>query len=209
MFISVLGASPYFAAAAGQDKPEGAIHAEWPEMDFTAAYDDFTKGDFAAASQEIKKGSDFLKAASKRSEGKIKKDLLRSYSELKKLSVDIEKGAVKSSARLRKVFSRAHQALAEYYHARLKNSWLKKDTERAAKELNSTASNLERGISWAGGAVEEKTKKVITEARSLGKRLAKKAQWSAEEVEKRIKEFGEELKKLEDKVVQGQKGNTE
>ena len=29
---------------AGQETTAGAIHAEWPEMDFTAAYDDFTKG---------------------------------------------------------------------------------------------------------------------------------------------------------------------
>ena len=70
------------SAMAEQETTAGAIHAEWPEMDFTAAYDDFTKGDFAAASQEVKKGADFLKAASERSEGKIKKDLLRSYSEL-------------------------------------------------------------------------------------------------------------------------------
>jgi len=70
-----------------------------------------------------------------------------------------------------------HQTLAEYYQARLKVSWLK-DTDKAGRELKSAVSNLERGIAWAAGEIEDKNVRVIEESRNLGERLAKGAQWT-------------------------------
>jgi hypothetical protein len=185
------------SAFAGPERPKGTIQSEWPEIDFTAAYDYFEKKDFSHAAQEIRNGADFLKAASERSKGKIRNDLLRSHDELAKLSDDTEKGSVTSSSRLREAFSHAHKALAEYYHARLKASWLKRDTDKAGRELKSEASNIERALSWAGSAVEEETLQVLSEARSLGEKLAEKADWTSQEVEKGIKDIGEEIDKLE------------
>ena len=190
---------------AGPGATNGAIQAEWPDLDFTAAYDDFTKGDFAAASLEIRRGADFLNTIAERSAGKIKEDLLRSYGELEKLSDDIEKGTVKSPADLRKTFSRAHQSLAEYYHARLKDSWLKKDTEMAGRELRSALSNLARSISWYGAEAEEKAATVIKELGELEERLAQKSEWIAEEIDKAIKEIQEELNKLQSQNSTGEK----
>ncbi len=197
-FIALQATMPDVVAA-GQKASGGAIQAEWPELDFTAAYDNFTKGDSAAASREIRRGADFLHTIAERATGKIKEDLFRSYGELGKLSDDIEKGTVKSSTDLREAFSHAHQALAEYYHARLKDSWLKKDIEMVRKELKSALSNLERSISWYGGEVEEKTTKVIKELRALEERLAQKSEWIAEKIDLAIKEIEDELNKLEDR----------
>ena len=197
LFAAFLGLKPP-AAVPTQEKPEGAIQSEWPEMDFTAAYDKFRGRDFAGAAQEIRKGADFLEAASEHSEGKPREDLLRSYEELKRLSGDIENGNEKSAANLREAFSRAHKSLAEYYHARLKASWLRKDTDRAGRELKTAVSNLEKGVSWADRQIEADTAKVIGESRDLAERLYRKAQWTSEEVEKKITELGEELKKRGD-----------
>ena len=203
-FIMLQAAMPSLAGA-GPGATNGAIHPEWPELDFTVAYDDFTKGDFAAASLEIRKGADFLNTIAERSAGKIKEDLLRSNGELGKLSDDIEKGTAKSPTDLRKAFSHAHQALAEYYHARLKDSWLKKDTEMAGRELRSALSNLEHSISWYGGEAEEKAAKVIKELRELVESLTKKSEWIAEEIDKAIKEIQEELNKLQGQNSAGEK----
>ena len=194
-------------ASSGQEKTAQAIQSEWPELDFTSAYDSFEKKDFARAAQEIRKGADFLKTAAERSSGKIRGDLSRSYNEIVKLSTDIENGSVKSSSRLKKEFSRAHQSLSEYYNERLGNSWLKRDTDNAGRELKSAVSNLEHSLSWAGNETKQKTKTVINDARSLGERLINKVALTAKEVETEIQKVGVEINELKAKVSEGQEQN--
>jgi hypothetical protein len=195
-----------FAGTEGE-KHGGAIQAEWPAIDFNAAYDAFSRKDYSASSQNIRKGAAFLKAAADRSSGKIKNDLLSAYAELEKLAGDTENGKVESSLRLRKTFARAHNALAEYYHERLKQSWLRKDTEEAGRELKSAVSNLEHGIGWAGGEIEEKTEKVIKKSREIAEKMAQKSEWTADEVEKRMREVGEEINKLKVRIAGNEKTN--
>ncbi len=202
IFIAFPVAMPVPAQAV-QERISGPIHAEWPDLDFNAAYDDFIKGNFAAASREIREGANFLLAAAERSSGSIEKDLLRTYDELKELAKDIEEGAVKSPSRLRRAFSHAHQVLAEYYAVRLRDSWLKKESETADRELRLAASNLERSISWVDEEMKEKTEKLIKELRELGEKLAQRAESLAGEIEKSIKEIEEELNKLQDRIARG------
>lgn len=109
---------------------EEMIRAEWPETDFTVAYDSFSKGDSARAAYEIRKGSQLFKLAAERSSGKIRNDLETSYQELQKLADSIEKGTVRSPGELNHVFARAHLALAEYYRKQLQESWLARSEEK-------------------------------------------------------------------------------
>ncbi len=193
------------AVSAGHEKAAETIKSELPEMDFTAAYEDFNKKEFGPSSREIKKGAEYIRAASEHSGGKIMEDLLSSYKELEKLSGDIKNGAPVTPSRLRKAFSHAHQALAEYYLAGLKDSWQKKDMQNAGRELKSAALHLERSIKWAGIGIELKTEAVLKDARLLSEKLLRKAELKAKEVEKGIKDMGEELSKQKDRNTRGEK----
>jgi hypothetical protein len=116
---------------------------------------------------------------------------------------DAAKLTVQSPSALRKAFSHAHQALAEYYHERLKESWLKKDTDKASRELRAALANLERSIMWYGAEVEEKVAVIIKELRALGERVVQKSGSIEEEINKAIKEIEEEFNNLLGRNTEG------
>jgi hypothetical protein len=89
VFIALQATIPAIAVA-GPKTTENVLRTEWPELDFNVAYEHFTKGNLSAASLEIRKGANFLYTIADSSEGKIKEDLLRSYDELIRLSVDTQ-----------------------------------------------------------------------------------------------------------------------
>ncbi|MGE5237824.1 MAG: hypothetical protein ACM3ON_03370 [Chloroflexota bacterium] len=180
------------------------IRAEWPEMDFTMAYDSFSKGDMRTTADEIRKGSQFFKRAEERSSGKIRNDLEGSYQELQKLSAGIEQGTVKSPKQLKRTFAHAHLALAEYYRKRLEESWLAKETERAGHDLDAAARNLERGLGWMGQQVKKETSTAIKDAHAISRKLIEGLRWASQEVEKGIKEIGAEISILRKRMEKGE-----
>ncbi len=202
MFCVAVPALIPVPAGAGQEGISGPIHAEWPDLDFNSAYDDFTKGNLEAAAREIRKGADFLSAAAERSSGSFEKDLRRTSEELKELADDIEKGPVTSPKRLRRAFSHSHQALAKYYAVRFRNSWFKKETTTADREWRLAAANLQRSISWVDKEIKEETEKLIKELQALGEKLAQKAEFFSDEIERSIKEIEEELNKLQGRITE-------
>jgi hypothetical protein len=199
-FLIVLTAVMGTGTVANAAMSKEMIHAEWPQVDFNAAYDSFSKGDKKTAASEIRKGARFLKLTADRSSGKVRMDLEKSYQGLRKLADEIEEGKANSPTQLNRTFARAHFALAEYYQKRLEKSWLAKDTERAGRDLHAATRNLEQALAWSGQEAERESSSVIRNAYAVSRKLIKDTSWISQEVEKGIRDIGAEIAALRKKI---------
>lgn len=93
--------------------PEG-VEVDLIEADgyIEAAKQSFAKKELTKAGEEIKKASEAVERASKKAGVATKTGLVKSAAGLKKLSVDVEKGMVKSGQELKQKINRSYHHVA-------------------------------------------------------------------------------------------------
>lgn len=170
--------------------------ADEAEQHFRKAHEDFLKRDRKAAAEEIRKAAVFLKRQERRATSEGKKDLSASVRELERLAAEVQNGTVTSVRELDRDFARADYALAEHHILKASESWTKKETEKAGRDLATAADYLDRGLSWAGSKADAGTASVIRDARMLGRKLIKGTRAESGEVGKGIENLGRKIRKF-------------
>jgi predicted nucleic acid-binding Zn-ribbon protein len=92
---------------------------------------------------------------------------------LNRLADRVEKKTVRSEKELNDIFARAEHSLAQYYEAKGSESWTRKETSQAGRDLRASATHLERALTWAGQRIEEKSGTAIRDARDVAAKMEK------------------------------------
>jgi len=166
------------------------------EQTFQKAKQDYLDKNLAAAAEQIRKGSAYLKAEAEKASVTGKEALAASARELNKLADDVKKGTVTSVKRIDEAFARAYQALASDAHTKSIEAWTKKEAAKTGAALDSATNNLERGFAWAGQKVETGTKEVMKKSEELSLKLKKKGAVMTEDVGKELKDIGNEIEQF-------------
>jgi serine protease Do len=178
------------------DETISAPYGDKLDAYFQQAQKYFQKKDFASAASQIRKGALVLRAAAEHAEGTTENALLTSAEELESLAKGFDKKAAYSIEEVREAFSRAHQAMAEYYNLKASESWAKNAISQVADDLNAAADHLEEGWAWLGHKEEAGTQATIAYARHLGDKIKAGTQWVAAEVNKGVDDIHREVEKL-------------
>jgi hypothetical protein len=195
VFVFTLFALMVFSWMAAAAEPASAI-----EQTFQKAKKDYLDKNINSASEQIKKGADYMKEKAAKASAKGKGELEESARELDKLADDVKKGTVKSVKRIEDAFARAYHALALESQIESTESWAKRERARAGEALDAANKNLERGLAWAGQKVEENTKKVMRKSEEIALKLKRKGRLITEEVGKGIQDAGKEIEKFGKKI---------
>jgi serine protease Do len=148
------------------------------------------------ASIQIRKAVAQINEDAEHATGKAKQLLLASSKELEGLADQVQKGAVKAEQELNNAFSRAHNALAQYYQERAAKSWSKKATAEVGQDLDAAALHLEEAWKWSKTEVSDASTAVVDSAKQVGKKIAQGSGWMSAEVSKSIEDLGQEIEKL-------------
>jgi hypothetical protein len=170
------------------------------EQNFQKARQDYLQKDMKAAADEVRNGAAYVKAEASAAKGKAKEALMTSYSELQKLSGELEKGTVKSVKKMEMAFARAYKALAMNSHVKSTEAWSKKESKKAGDYLEAAVGELEKGFAWAGQKAEAGTQRVISESKELSKKLKEGASSASAEAEKALKGMGDQIKTFGQKI---------
>ncbi len=201
LLVALVAAGALPAAVHAEGKTPGKQAAVSPSSDqaerhFKKAHEYFLEKNWEAAAAEIRKAAALLKqkAAVAASEGR--KDLTASARGLEELADRVRKGAVNSVQELDDAFARAHYALARYHNLNAAESWARKATGNAGRELKAAAADLKRGLAWAGHKAETGTETAMKNARRLGEELIKGAHQASGTVGRTIQNLGTEIEKF-------------
>jgi serine protease Do len=148
------------------------------------------------ASTQIRKAVARINEDANHATGKAKQLLQASSKELEGLADQVQKGAVKAEQELNNAFSRAHNALAQYYQDQAAKSWSKKATTEAGQDLDAAASHLEEAWKWSETKVDNASTAVVDSAKQVGKKISQGSGWVSAEVSKSIEDLGQEIGKL-------------
>jgi hypothetical protein len=177
-----------------------APEAKGPDENFQKAHELFLKKDMKAAASEIRKAAELMKQESEKATEEGKKGLMASANELEKLAEDVEKGTVTSEKKMKDVFAKAEQALANYHYLKASEQWTKKEAKETGNALKNAALHLEHAAKWAGHEMEKGTVEVLDGTRTIAGKLIKGTGWVPEEVGKGITAIGSEISKLGKKI---------
>jgi len=170
------------------------------EQTFQKAKQDYLDKNLAAAAEQIRKGSAYMKAEAEKASVTGKEALAASARELNKLADDVKKGTVTSVKRIEESFARAYQALAADSHTKSMEAWTRKEAAKTGAALDSATNNLEKGFAWAGQKADTGTKEVMKKSEDLSLKLKEKGSVMAEEVGKELKDIGNEIEKFGKKI---------
>ncbi len=166
-----------------------------PAHHMERARESFLKKDTMKAAAEIRKVEAYLRATAGNAKGKVKRGLIASAEELKRLARDVESGAATQRKDLDQAFARAHHALARHHYSETYKYWAKKDVENTGHHLKATAMYLEHAATATGRKVESGTKTVVADARAAGDKLIHGSGFVADKVGQCIEAVGAEVEK--------------
>lgn len=177
-------------------KPEAPVKAsEVKENDdyFQRAYDSFVKKDLKASATDIKEGAEILEQEAEQATADSKKALSKSAHELEQLAEDVETGTAISENKLKGIFARAEQALAEQNYLKASEAWTQKKTKETGSALENAALHLERAVQWTGTVMSIGTASALNNARNISGKLMQDVGWGYEDVAEGIKALGDEI----------------
>ncbi len=169
---------------------------EEPQRHFNNAAAAFAKKDLKASATEIRKATSYLRLEASRTTGDARQALESSVTNLNRLAVDVEKGAVKDKSSMDRDFANAEHALALAHRANAAESWAAKDYNKAGYELKAAAHGLESAAGWAGGEAKAGSAAVVADTRALGDKLISGTNWTRDEVAKSFESLGNGLNEL-------------
>jgi serine protease Do len=166
------------------------------ENHFQKAKEYIEKQVYGKAASEVRSGAAILKNETGQVTGEARKSLLKAEKELDGLVSDLEKGTIKSTDNVNVAFSKAHNAMAEYYNAEASESWSKKAISQAGEYLKGAANALEKAWTWSGRRIESGTGAAIGYAREVADKIEKGMKWGSAEVSKAVDDLRTEIGKF-------------
>ena len=117
---------------------------------FQKAQQDMSRKSYAGAAAEIQKAAAFMEDEEKRCANDAKHMLTASVQELKQLARRLELGAAVSDEKIRLIFARAYQALAQNYQLKAYESDARKSASDLRQNIQAAAEHLEKAWHWSG-----------------------------------------------------------
>jgi len=180
--------------------PQGTVgspaDADQLDQHFQKAQDDLNRKSSAGAAAELQKAAAFLEGEEKRSASDAKQALDASVRELKQLARWLEVGTAVPEEKIRQIFARAHQALAQNYQLKASESETQKMASDLGQDIQAAAEHLEKAWYWSGHQLEAAGKAVIERSKQLGNKIESGANWAAAEAAKNIDDLGHEIRKF-------------
>lgn len=171
-------------------------YVEEPEKHFSQANENYLHGKMKLAAQDLREGAVYLKNEAVRAKGDSKYALNSSINELELLAGELDNNVKITETDLRLAIARAHHALAMEYKIAATESWAKKETEKAGKELNAAAYHLERASAWSKQEAKSGTTTMYQDYHLLAGKLIEGKGYAADEVEKTLKQMDAEIEKI-------------
>jgi serine protease Do len=198
-FLAVggLGFHAAYGAAAPAEKASSSISSlDKLENHFQKAKEYIEKQVYGKAAFEVRSGAAILKNEAGQATGEARKSLLQAEKELDGLASELENGTIKSTDEVKGAFSKAYNAMAEYYNAEASESWSKKAISEAGEYLKGAADALEKAWTWSGRGIESGTDAAIRYAGEVGDKIEKGVKLGSAEVSKAVDDLGTEIRKL-------------
>jgi serine protease Do len=186
----------YGAAAPAQKASSPALSVDKLENHFQKAREDIEKQVYGKAASEVRSGAAILKNEAGQATGEARKSLLQAEKELDGLASDLEKGTAKSTDEIKGAFSRAHNAMAEYFNAKASESWSKKAITEAGDYLREAAAALGNAWTWSGLRIQSGTDAAIGYAREVADKIEKGMKLGSAEVSKAVDDLRTEIGKV-------------
>jgi serine protease Do len=183
------------AAASSETASSPASSLNKLENHFQKAKEYIEKQIYVKAASEVRSGAAIVKNEAGQATGEAKKSLLQAERELDGLASELEKGTAKSTDEVKVAFSKAHDAMAEYYNAEASESWSKRAISQAGEYLKAAADALEKAWAWLDRGIESGTDAVIRYAGEVGDKIKKGAAWGSAEVTKAMDDLEAEIRK--------------
>ncbi len=149
-----------------------------PCRNFEAAKEAFARGESSRSAHYLRIATAFLRLESARATADGKPPLDASVFELQRLALAVENNQVRTVDMLQEAFARAHYALAGHHciksaHRCCQPSAFgdKQQMNRVGHDLKAAANHLERGAFWAGGGLDEDTRKALSATQSSAEQL--------------------------------------
>ena len=119
------------------------------------------------ASKTVAEAVPIFHKASQGATGAIGDKALLVETELGHLSARLGMSEVEHPIALRHTFARAHHVLAEFHEDMARTSWLRKEKDKAATQMQIAAENIERSAGWADYKIEGAEKKTVSAMREV------------------------------------------
>ena len=172
--------------------------AEADQLDqhFQKAQDDLSRKNNAGAAAEIQKAAALLEEEENRSARDAKQLIDTSVRELKQLAGRLEVGTDVPEEKIRQIFARVHQALAQNYQQKASESRTQNTATDLGQDLQAAAEHLEKAWYWSGHQLEAAGKAVIEHSKQLGKKIESGVDWAAADAANSIDDLGHEIGKF-------------
>ncbi len=163
---------------------------------FEDARSDFLNGDLKDAGENMRMAVALIKLEISRSTGDVKKSLVTSVKELKKLIKKVEKGEVVAGETLDKAFARAEYALAWHHFQKAKEYQSREKYGKMARSIDAAVTHLLYASSWTDDNLEKDDVAAAKDARSFAKKVMDGVASAPAKAGEVLKSVGQSLKKL-------------
>ena len=171
-----------------------------PERSFQKGREDFLNKKYRLAAQSIQQSTIYVKLQSLRALGTTKRALLDSEVALSNLAKDVEKGKMRSLARLDTSFAATERAVARLHYEKAKQAYAKGALGTTGVELQGARDSLGRAAAWTGDHVYLPLMHCLDRAGNDGKRLLAGSDRSPGETRKTLSDLGAQIDRLDKKA---------
>jgi len=148
-----------------------------PGDNFHAARMEFMGDNLAAAADEIRIGAGIMRLEAARATAEGKAAIAASVDELEMLANKVELNTIADVTEFDAAFARANYALAMHRHLKAQEYAAKGENQKAAIELEASASYAERGFGWVGAKMEEGAVATIRSTRLVTGKVIQAPGW--------------------------------
>jgi serine protease Do len=194
-FVSTGACQPTQSQAGSSKKVTQTNTSVTLEQYFQKAREEL-KNNAAGASAEIRRAASFVKEKADQAQGRSKEWILESYKELEDLGDRVQRGAVKTAEELNQTFTRAHLALANYYHQQASDSWANQAASDARQELSEAELHLKSAWQWSKSEADKAYEAVVDSAKQLGAKIAQDSGRMSAEIGRTFEELGKKIAEL-------------